>query len=207
MESRQGKENQRVRLTKRLLRESLLSLLGEKPVERITVKELCAAAQLNRSTFYNYYQDVQGLYAEMASELVDALLEYVREMGERSEEILRAMLGHIRDRQEAFALLIYNGAHMDFTCPIQRRVLEGTIRYAQGAGRAMQIPEKQWRYALDYVFMGGDGAICHWVQRGCDLELAVLAQLLEEMIRASLEAASHLCGAEGGGAGAQDGPG
>ena len=36
MEKEERRENQRTRLTKRLLRESLLGLLAEKPVEKIT---------------------------------------------------------------------------------------------------------------------------------------------------------------------------
>lgn len=47
----ENRENRRTRLTKRLLRESLLELLHEKPVDHITVKELCECAELNRSTF------------------------------------------------------------------------------------------------------------------------------------------------------------
>lgn len=76
------KENRRTRLTKRLLRESLLELLQEKPVDHITVKELCECAELNRSTFYAYYTDVSELYEEMGDELVDDLLEYVQIMNQ-----------------------------------------------------------------------------------------------------------------------------
>ena len=67
----QKPENQRTRLTKRLLRENLLELLKEKPVEYITVKELCEYAELNRSTFYAYYTDVPALYTTAPTE-VDA---------------------------------------------------------------------------------------------------------------------------------------
>ena len=70
----QKQENQRTRLTKRLLREGLLELLRDKPVEHITVKELCEMAELNRSTFYAYYNDVPALYQEMGGELAQALL-------------------------------------------------------------------------------------------------------------------------------------
>lgn len=63
----QKQENQRTRLTKRLLREGLLELLRDKPVEHITVKELCELAELNRSTFYAYYNDVPALYQEMGA--------------------------------------------------------------------------------------------------------------------------------------------
>ena len=45
-------ENQRIRLSKMLLKNALMKLLEEKPLEKITIYELCAEAQLNRVTFY-----------------------------------------------------------------------------------------------------------------------------------------------------------
>ena len=42
----------RKRYTQMVLKQSFLKLLKEKPVNRITVKEVCALAQLNRATFY-----------------------------------------------------------------------------------------------------------------------------------------------------------
>ena len=46
------KSDARVRYTHRVLKESFLSLLREKPVNKITVKEVCELAELNRATFY-----------------------------------------------------------------------------------------------------------------------------------------------------------
>ena len=64
-------ENRRVRMTKRLLQDALLELLEEKSLEKITVTQVCSKADVNRSTFYAYYQDV----GELLSELVDGVLE------------------------------------------------------------------------------------------------------------------------------------
>lgn len=188
MEKEERKENQRTRLTKRLLRESLLGLLAEKPVERITVKELCEAAELNRSTFYAYYQDVPALYYEMGNELVDALVDYVRTCGVETEP----MLAYIRERREMFALLIYNGQFMDMNSPLQRRVFEETMQYTWSAGAEMAVTEPEWRYMLQYMFMGGSGAIHQWVRSGCDMEPAELAALLSGLTETVLRAASGL---------------
>ena len=49
------KENQRIALTKRLLKENLLKLMETKNIHSISVIELCGAAGINRSTFYNHY--------------------------------------------------------------------------------------------------------------------------------------------------------
>ena len=189
MEKAARKENQRTRLTKRLLRESLLELLAEKPVERITVKELCEVAELNRSTFYAYYQDVPDLYYEMGNELVDALLDYVRAMGADGVQT-EPMLAYIRERREMFALLIYNGHFMDVNSPLQRRILEETVRYTWPAGAEMAVAGTEWKYMLQYMFMGGSGLIHQWVRDGCDMEPSELAALLggltETLLRAAL---------------------
>ena len=188
MEKEERKENQRTRLTKRLLRESLLGLLEEKPVERITVKELCEVAELNRSTFYAYYQDVPDLYYEMGNELVDALVDYVRTGGVETEP----MLAYIRERREMFALLIYNGHFMDVNSPLQRRILEETVRYTWPAGAEMAVAGAEWKYILQYMFMGGSGLIHQWVREGCDMEPAELAALLGGLTETVLRAAPGL---------------
>ena len=49
------KTDARIRYTQRILKESLLALLKQKPINKITVKEVCELAELNRATFYAHY--------------------------------------------------------------------------------------------------------------------------------------------------------
>lgn len=48
-------EDRRTRLTKRLIAKSLIELIKTKPVDQISVSELCRQADINRATFYRYY--------------------------------------------------------------------------------------------------------------------------------------------------------
>ncbi|MCD7729690.1 MAG: TetR/AcrR family transcriptional regulator [Clostridia bacterium] len=65
------KENQRVTITKRMLKESLLALLKEKDLDSITVSELCSRAQINRTTFYRYYKLPADVFSEIEKGLVE----------------------------------------------------------------------------------------------------------------------------------------
>ena len=49
------KTDRRILKTKRALRESLLYLLKEQPIQKISVSRLCEKSDINRSTFYTYY--------------------------------------------------------------------------------------------------------------------------------------------------------
>ena len=66
-------ENQRIMLTKRLLKESLLKLLSEKSIKKISVSELCQNAGINRSTFYNHYGSQFDVLKEMELDIIDDL--------------------------------------------------------------------------------------------------------------------------------------
>lgn len=66
-------ENRRVRMTKRLLQDALMELLEEKPLEKITVTQVCQKADVNRSTFYAYYPDVGALLAELENGVLEQI--------------------------------------------------------------------------------------------------------------------------------------
>ena len=69
--------DRRIRYTKQAIKDSLFELMKKTPVERITVKELCAAADINRATFYAHYDTLTALLEEIevekSQELFDTL--------------------------------------------------------------------------------------------------------------------------------------
>lgn len=68
----------RKRYTQKMLKQSFLTLLKDKPVNKITVKEVCARAQLNRATFYAHYSDCFALMESIEQELIDAFEKSLR---------------------------------------------------------------------------------------------------------------------------------
>jgi len=48
------KTDARTRYTLKVIEKSLITLLKEKPMNKITVKELCELAEINRATFYTH---------------------------------------------------------------------------------------------------------------------------------------------------------
>ena len=66
-----AKSDQRTRLTKMLIRKAFTELLREKPVQNITVKELCQTAGINRGTFYSHYTDIYDLLQQIEDEITE----------------------------------------------------------------------------------------------------------------------------------------
>ena len=68
------KQARRVRKSKDSLKNSLIELMQSKSVNNITVKELVIKADLNRSTFYNYYCDIPDMLKKLEEELYTEFL-------------------------------------------------------------------------------------------------------------------------------------
>ena len=79
---RDGKKiDRRVIYTKRAIRDSFIELQQQKPIEKISVTEICKSADINRGTFYSHYSDPYDLRKSLEQEFVDAIESRIREMG------------------------------------------------------------------------------------------------------------------------------
>lgn len=123
------KENQRIALTKRLLKESLLLLMSEKSIQNITIRELCDAAGINRSTFYNHYGCPADILNEIENSVITDLEEIWKANGagqnwplnKRIEALctyllenrsLSKLLFRDSDTNSEFASLLLNASHV-----------------------------------------------------------------------------------------------
>lgn len=62
--------DRRVIRTKKAIRSAFLTLMIDKDIDRITIKELAEKADVDRKTVYNYYASVYDILGEIENELV-----------------------------------------------------------------------------------------------------------------------------------------
>lgn len=95
----QKKEDRRVRYTKAAIRSSFLSLLEEKPLDKISVTDICKRADINRGTFYSHYSDPYDLKNKLERQLVEVLEQQIRDL--HTERLSTAQtLTLLKDNQE-----------------------------------------------------------------------------------------------------------
>ena len=94
--SKVNANDRRVKRTKKLLRDSLFTLLQEKSINEITVTELTEIADINRATFYFYYTDIMDMLDQIQNEAYELF-----------EDVLIGTEDHI-DSMEDFAKYIEN---------------------------------------------------------------------------------------------------
>lgn len=105
------KSDARVRYTRRVLKEVFLSLLRTKPVNKITVKEVCDLAELNRATFYSHYSDCFDLMEKIEQEILNAFEQSLRLIdGFDVSALISAIYTMIEQHEDACRVLIFTGA-------------------------------------------------------------------------------------------------
>ena len=112
------------------MNKALLELLEKKDFEYITIKEICAAAGVNRSTFYLHYENTSDLLKETTQYVTDTFLSYfsadkksialrfesceLKELVFVSPEYLTPYLTFIKENQRLFRTAIRHLGTMSF---------------------------------------------------------------------------------------------
>lgn len=110
------KENQRVTLTKRLLREALLQLLDKKALDKISVTELCNESGINRATFYRHYNIPRDVLLDMELEFTEKLYPIFYESASNdASEHLKELCSYLYDNSELIKVFIRNNSEEDLT--------------------------------------------------------------------------------------------
>ena len=80
--------NRRVQFTKTALRDAMIELICEKPLTSITVKDVCARADINRSTFYLHYKDVDSLLVAVEDYAIEYIQSHFKGLGNAFDELV-----------------------------------------------------------------------------------------------------------------------
>lgn len=76
----------RIQKTENAIKNAFIELRSKKPLEKITVKELCALALINKSTFYSHYEDIYALSEAMEQETVTSIIGSISHLKDYTPE-------------------------------------------------------------------------------------------------------------------------
>ncbi len=134
------KTDARVRYTRRVIKESLLRLLEDRPVNRITVKEVCEAAQINRATFYAHFTDCFDVLNQMENDL---LADFERSLSFASVvdvvDMIERIYAMIDQNAEVCRVLIFQNKDSSLTAKMIAMAHDKTIvRWKEQLTRATE---------------------------------------------------------------------
>ena len=133
--------------SKRLINEALADLLTEKPLDKITVTDVVARADINRGTFYAHYRDipdvVDHLIHQTFSAIRDALIAQAQTPGNIGLTAL-STIQHILEQDLAFYQKIFNSSaasimQEQLVSVLMEFLLENKDRFYPGSQTEYQV--------------------------------------------------------------------
>jgi AcrR family transcriptional regulator len=175
-------ESRRVKMTKHLLKNSLIELMQSKSITKITIKEICANADVNRSTFYTYYADQLSLLDEVETEVLAEANEHMKKIDYNGEHYLEELLLYVESKSDIFRI---------FLCRPENYAFQSTFIDAFFINLKKMLfldcDEKIGNYVYGFLISGCVGIIKRWIESGYDVTRKDLAHVI---MRLSREAAA-----------------
>ena len=172
----QAKTDRRVKYTKMVLKNSLVELLEDTPIEKVTVKEICEKADINRGTFYAHYKDQAALYQEAVNELVEGALDILKNGNYTDEEGLFktvvSIYEYIKENSELCKIFLnISGIHVN-----NNKVYE-IIRsiYFPDMGKLSSDSDIN-AAATAFATMGNVAIIKNWLNGGMEKSIEEMAE-------------------------------
>ena len=116
----------RVKKTKRAIQKAFVALLREKPIEKITVKEIAERAEINKTTFYSHYETLDALTAEMERQTVQLVCDNMggaQQLLDTPEAFVREMFANLQQATDYLGVVPVSAMNR-FTQHLRDAILE-----------------------------------------------------------------------------------
>jgi AcrR family transcriptional regulator len=155
--------------SKKKIKDQFVELLKKRSIKKITVLELCQHCQINRSTFYTYFNDVYDLLHQIEADMAEEIYDLFQEKSENIEHLevenLIIILEYIKKNQVFYIAFFEGSYYIDGMKLNMEPLWEFFFRPAlqrMGIDR-----EKDMIYYFEYFKGGFLAVIKRWIAGGC----------------------------------------
>ncbi len=184
------KVDRRVLYTKMFLKESLLELMKEKPIDKITPTELCRRAEINRNTFYKHYYTTRDLLQEIEEEFSAQIVESLGAKLHQNDtlQLLQQICQIVLDKKEFCKILLSANGDPAF---MQDVIMLGKSFILQSwEEMGVQLSEEKMEIAFAFIISGSVAIMRTWAAGDMSIPPQEIAELIN---RLTLSGISGVC--------------
>lgn len=185
--------DRRCRRTRSALKSALLTLMKNKPLQKITVSELADFADVNRKTFYNHFHDVDSVLHELENDFLEQLFSVIDPSNlwsdiENPSPLLRKLISEMTSNMDFLKLLIASREH--------HHLLEGfRARLRQLWGDVLKDDDKVDHDILfsflDFMSAGTVSVLESWITSESCMPLDKLTDMLCDILSGASRQVLH----------------
>ena len=169
---------------------ALLSLLENKPIEYITISEICKTAGVNRSTFYLHHENTIDLLKETITYVLDNFASYftidaeseviqfancnLQDLKFINEKYLHPYLSFIKENQRVFSAVLSQPTAFDSTAIFQR-LFDNVFNPILDR---FHYPRDEQNYVMMFYLNGITAVIMEWLRDGCKKSIEEISAII-----------------------------
>ena len=181
--SKVNANDRRVKRTKKLLRDSLFSLLQKKSINEITVTELTDVADINRATFYFYYTDI----FDMLNQIQDEAYELFEDVLQGADECAATPEAFVKYVENILNFCKQNTAIARFVITREYNNNKVLTKIKKLLAKNVPVAKEQYaqddprRFILNFALNSLTGTVVDWMDDGMVIPPNVMAEFITDM--------------------------
>lgn len=153
------------KFTRQAIMYSMLKLLQEKSIDKITVKDICEMCEINRNTFYYYYSDIYQVLEELLRTETEKSLKEQQENHSFYEDCLKKY--HLILEYKKAVYHLYNSKNRDLILKYLYDITENYMeKYVLKEVEGKKLSAEDIQFIVDFYSNSMIGSILRWMQRG-----------------------------------------
>lgn len=172
----------RVRYTRMVIKNSFMELLKDKPVNKITVKDVCEMAEINRATFYKHYTDCFDLLNKIEDEMICELEQLVQGSQHKNiTDLFQKMFNKIKESGMSYLTIVSDNGDRTFSNRILNIFYEQAYPSFENQLPNVSKQKKEWLYY--FSANGCSGILTHWISSGMKADTKEISEFIAELLR------------------------
>lgn len=175
------------KFTRQAIIYSLLKLLQEKSIDKITVKDICELCEINRNTFYYYYSDIYQVLEELLKFETEKSLKEDQKYESFYEDFLKRY--HLILEYKKAVYNLYNSKNRDLILKYFQDITEDLVeKYVYKEVKGKKLLPEDIKFIIDFYSSSMIGNIFRWMRKGMQEKQEQLIYKLSVSYQATIKA-------------------
>ena len=175
------------KFTRQAIMYSLLKLLQEKSIDKITVKDICELCEINRNTFYNYYSDIYQVLEELLKFETEKSLKEDQKYESFYEDFLKRY--HLIIEYKKAVYNLYNSKNRDLILKYFQDITEDFVeKYVYKEVKGKKLLPEDIKFIIDFYSSSMIGNIFRWMRKEMQEKQEQLIYKLSVSYQATIKA-------------------
>lgn len=174
--------DRRAKMTRKILKQSLIDLMKKKPIHEISIKKICETADINRSTFYHHYDSQFDLFDDILNDIGYDIIEIVKNH-HNSENWMKNILidafTYLESNRETILVILSENSGFS----VGERLTSYIERFVN---TSLEPSSEIAKYCVQFATAGMTSVVWQWLSKEDRMSAKDLAEMVSHLLMPSI---------------------